>query len=178
MRNRTLALLIAVSLATATVATAATDGSLGTTSTGSSDISIEIPAYVRATGFANFSFGTWSGSGNFDSNDNVCIYSNSTGGGYQVTATGEGAGGAFTLSNGSGGELDYEVWWNDAANTTGSVQVTAGVALTGQTGAHTTSQTCGGGNRANLRIRILSTALSTSNSGAYSGTVTIVIEGA
>lgn len=156
-------------------AKAATDGTLGATSTGSLVVTITVPPLLRVTGLADRALGTWNGSSDMNSNDDVCIYSNVTSGSYKVTATGTGTGGAFTLANG-GSALPYKVFWNDVTGTTGEVELTAGTALTGQTGYNNTSQTCGGGSNADFHIRILATELSNVPSGAYTGNVSFLIE--
>lgn len=158
-----------------TVAFAASDGTLGATSTGTSTITVTVPNLIRITGMADFSFGTYSGSGDMDQNDNVCVYTNKASGTYRVTASGSGAGGAFSVASGAD-TLAYGVFFNDVSGTTGEQALTSGSALTGQSGANTTSQTCGGSDNANIHVRFLETNLTAAPAGSYTGTLTIVVE--
>ncbi len=154
---------------------AATDGSLGLTSTGTADLEVEIDELMLISGMADLNFGTWTGSGDLNQNENICVYTNQASGNYTVTATGDGAGSAFTLTDGSN-TLPYNVYFNDVSGMAGEVALTATTANTAQGGAHTTSQTCGGGNNANYHVEIEDTALAAVPSGTYSGTLTIVVE--
>ena len=55
---------------------AATDGTLGTTSTGTSDITVTIPELILISGMADITFGTYAGTGDLDVNEDICIYTN------------------------------------------------------------------------------------------------------
>jgi len=153
----------------------ASDGSLGATSTGTSVISVTVPNLIKISGMADIAFGTYSGTGDLNGNEDVCVYTNKASGTYRVTGSGTGGGGAFTLQSG-GNNLAYNVYFNDVAGTTGEAALTAGSALNSQSGASTSSQTCGGSNNANFHVEILSTNLLAVPSGAYSGTLTLVVE--
>ena len=154
---------------------AVTQGTLGLTSTGVAAISVTVPNLIKITNMADIAFGTWSGSGDLNSNVDVCVYTNKASGTYRITATGSGAASAFTLASG-GNTLPYNVYYNDVSGTTGAVQVTAATVLNGQTGAHVTSQTCGGSNTGNYHVEILDASLQAVPSGAYTGTLTLVVE--
>ncbi len=131
-------------------------------------------ADVRITGFSNFAFGTWVGSGDLQNSDDLCVYNSATSN-YQITATGDGVGSAFTLDS-SGIPVAYEVYWNDSTGTSGNVQLTTNSTLHGQSGANTSSETCGGSNNANLEIFVPEGSLSTVTAGSFSGTLTILLE--
>lgn len=154
---------------------AASDGTLGATSTGTSLISVTVPNLIKVTGFADLALGAWSGSGAMDGNDNICVYTNKASGTYRVTATGSGASNAFTITDGSN-LIAYTAAFNDVSGTSGEQPLTSGTALTGQTGANTASQTCGGSNNSNFHVTIAEAALLAAPAGAYSGTLTILVE--
>jgi hypothetical protein len=168
-------LAIALVFAFSVTAYAATDGTLGSTSTGTASVSVTVPNLIRITGMADFPFGAYGGSGDLNNDQNVCVYTNKASGTYRVTGTGSGGGGAFTLAKG-GDTLDYAVYFNDVTGTTGEQPLTAGSALAGQSGANTSSQTCGGGSSANYHVEILETDLLAVPAGAYSGTLSILVE--
>jgi hypothetical protein len=106
---------------------------------------------------------------------NLCVYSQSSGNRYSITATGSGSGSAFTLSNGSN-SLAYEVEWSDQSGQTTGTRLTPAVAATGRVSA-ATQQTCNSGpaNSASLTIILRSSALSQAREGNYSGSLTLLV---
>ena len=163
--------LLLVILFPAVPAAAATDGALGATSTGTAGITVSVPGLVRIAGLADLSLGTWSGSGDVNGNDDVCVYTNIASGTYRITVTGNGAGNSFRAASG-GNTLPYHVYWNDQTGTTGQVEVTAGTTLTNQ---NTTSSACASAT-GNFQVKILSTDLAVVPSGGYTGTVSFLVE--
>lgn len=179
-----------LSMVVATPSFAQTDGSLGSTSTGTSDISVTINELAKVTKVNNLSASPYSGavdgSGNgFDMADDVCIYSNASTDSYRVTLTGNydsgGSAGSdfFVKGSSSGDTIAYSVAWNDVkASNSGETAATAGTAITSQTGyAHTLD--CGGGTESdtNARFHVTMTQANmlAKHADAYSGTLTIVI---
>jgi len=105
----------------------------------------------------------------------VCVYSAKTTPGYNVRATGSGAGGAFTLGGG-GGTLGYEVQWAaQAGRATGTI-LRPNVALTGLL-TSATQQNCINGPpaSASLIVMLRATSLQAALSGTYSGTLTLIV---
>ena len=135
------------------------------------------PTKVAISNMADFLFGTWSGVGDVSLNNNVCAH-RSTAGTYNVTASGDGIGGAFTLAHTllAGQSLSYRVYWNDQANTVGRVELTANSALGAQaTGG--ANKTCQGGSslNANLSIEIEEVNMLSVAAGSYTGILTVLI---
>jgi hypothetical protein len=65
---------------------------------------------------------------------NVCVFSNTTTHGYNVTGRGSGNGSAFTLSaGGSLPVLPYTVQWSPSAGSSSGTALTPALPLTGQT---------------------------------------------
>jgi len=81
---------------------AATQGSLGATSTGTVSITASVPNRARITGLTDVSFANQDPSTAASNAEDVCVWSNTATKAYTITATGSGSGSAFTLSNGSG----------------------------------------------------------------------------
>jgi spore coat protein U-like protein len=106
---------------------------------------------------------------------NICVFSGSKTDGYNVTAVGGGAGGAFTLSSG-GQSLGYEVQWNSGTGQSSGFQLAPNVPLTGQVAAGA-KQSCKNGpiSTATLIVVLRSAALSRTTAGAYSGTLSLTI---
>lgn len=175
--------MVVLSLSAAVQSWAATQGSEGTTSSGTSDISVIVPKLVKIIGIADLSQ-TYNGSaGGFDQNDNVCIYSNmDTGSGlYTVRITGSNnpkttspTAGFFVGNAGTDMELAYTVNWNDQSGTSGEAAVTSGSDLTTQNG-FSNDPTCSGGNNANFHVQMTQAGLLGLRPATYSGRITILI---
>ena len=169
--------LLALGIVTlgASAAYAATQGTLGATSTGTADITVTISEQYRISSLQDYTFGTYAGTGDLTSNDDVCVYHNGDGL-YTVTATGSGAANAFTVTNGSN-TIAYGVAFNDQTGVVGQTALTTGNASATQSGANVTSSDCSsGGLSANLEVELLEAALQAAPAGAYTGTVTVVVQ--
>jgi hypothetical protein len=157
-------------------ALAATQGSLGTTSTGSISIGASVPNRVQISGLADVSFANQDPTTPAANAQNVCVWSNTSTRGYNVTATGSGAGSAFTLAGGAS-TVPYAVEWAGSSGQSSGTALTSGAALTGLTST-ATSATCasGPGSSASLIVRISTANLQTMEAAtAYTGTLTLVV---
>jgi hypothetical protein len=157
-------------------ALAATQGSLGTTSTGSISIGASVPNRVQISGLADVSFANQDPATPAANAQNVCVWSNTSTRGYNVTATGSGAGSAFTLAGGAS-TVPYAVEWAGSSGQSSGTALTSGAALTGLTST-ATSATCasGPGSSASLIVRISTANLQTMEAAtAYTGTLTLVV---
>ena len=132
---------------------------------------------VQITNVGDINLGTWIGSGGLSGNDDVCIH-RSNKGDYNITATGNGVGNVFTLTNQlfAAELLSYQVFWNDKKGTNGRVELLTNQTLTGQKG-RSKNQNCNNGTKlnANVSIEIASTVLETVGAGTYIGTLTLLI---
>ena len=152
---------------------AATQGSVGATSTGTSTVTVTVASLARVTAVDDMDLGTWSGSGALSTSDDVCIWT--TGGGYSITADGDGQGGAFELAQGQD-TIAYSVKWAATAGDPNGTSLTAGTALTGQSTSATSSDCNAGANlTATVAVEIAEGDLSSAPSGAYSGVLTLVV---
>jgi hypothetical protein len=106
---------------------------------------------------------------------NVCVFSNSAGNRYSITATGSGTGSSFALSNGSA-SLDYEVEWADQSGQSTGTSLSPNIASTGRVSS-ATHQSCnvGPATSASLIIVLRSSALSQAREGNYSGSLTLLV---
>lgn len=131
---------------------------------------------VRMTNLSDVAFGTIANL-NVDAvrNESLCLYADTSSLGYNITATGTGAGGAFQLSSGAG-SMAYDVEWSSAAGQSSGTQLTPNVPLTGQTSS-ATHQTCNNGPAAtaSLILVVRSTALSSAAAGTYGGSLTLLV---
>ncbi len=155
-------------------AIAVTQGSAGSTSTGSITITITIPSLTRISALNDIALGTWSGSGPLSGRDNaICVWSST--GGYSVTATGSGAGGAFQLASGAN-RVDYTVQWAQTGGATSGAAMTQGAALTGRTTSATaTDCSTGAASTAGVFVSISVAELSSTPAGTYNGTLQLLI---
>lgn len=161
---------------------AATQGTLGVTSTGSSSISVTKSVQAQITDISDMTLSNWSiGDGAVTLNSNVCVYSST--GSYKVTASGSGIANLFTLASGSN-LLAYTVTWNaggagNLANT-GTALLT-GIQSTSFNNADTGSATCGGGGASNDTARVIvgitnvAMLAAPSSATAYTGTLTLLV---
>jgi len=174
LRNSAVALLL---LGSAGVAHASTQGSFGATSTGSVNINASVPGRVRISGLTDVDLTNVDPSVNASVAQDVCVWSNTATRGYQITATGSGAGNAFTLANGALPVVPYTVEWASSAGQTGGTALAAGTALTGQTSSATNSNCASGPvSSASLIVNIGATDLQAMPaSTTFTGTLTLVV---
>ena len=165
----------------ATTAHAATQGTAGTTSTGSVTINASIAARVAISNlnditFADTDFAPVIGTGNsVQKTDNVCTWSNNADRSYFITASGSGAANAFTLASASNPVIPYSVSWAQSTGQTTGAALTAGTKSAKLISTATTS-TCGGGTNATLIVAITGANAETMLAGAaYTGTLTLLM---
>jgi len=157
-------------------ASAATQGSLGTTSTGSISIGASIPNRVQLSGLSDVLLLNQDPATPASNAQDVCIWSNTSTRGYNVTASGNGAGSAFTLANGAL-SVPYSVEWAGSSGQSSGTSLASGTAMTGLTSA-ATNPTCSSGlsNSASLIVRISSANLQSMQAATtYTGTLTLVV---
>jgi hypothetical protein len=163
-------------------ALSATQGSLGTTSTGTANISITKSVQAQISDLSDMTLSNWNvGQGAVTLTSNVCIYSST--GSYKVTASGSGLLNIFTIASGLN-LIPYSVSWNaggagSLANT--GTSLTSSIQSSSFSNANTSSATCSGGGSANDTARVIVSVASTdmqaaaSSSTAYTGTLTLLV---
>ena len=173
MKKLLIASAIAASSVMSVTAFAATQGTVGGTSTGDLEITVNIDDAVRISSLNDLT-ATFDGTNNVVLSDTACIYRNGTGL-YEITATGDGGSGTdFSITDGSSTPIAYTVNWNDEAVAGLGVPVTSGVAVTGQTGADDSSPTCGTtGLNSAVEVTVLAADLLTAPSSTLAGTLFI-----
>ena len=149
---------------------AATQGTLGSTSTGTIDISLEVLGVVKISNLANVTLPDFAGV-DVSQTQGACIYSNSTGGGYRITATA--TGGAFNLVNGAN-TIPYTVDYNDGSGT-GFLPLTHGSQVA-KSGASNVDDDCGGaGTNATVQVNVAAADASSAPQGTYTSTLTLIV---
>ena len=157
-------------------ASAATQGSLGSTSTGSISIGASVPNRVQLTGLTDVSFVNQDPASAATNAQNVCVWSNTSTRGYNVTATGSGAGSAFTLANGAL-TVPYSVQWSGSSGQASGTALATGAPLSGLTStARNATCSAGPGSTASLIVNISASSLQGMLAATtYTGTLTLVV---
>lgn len=155
-------------------ALAATQGTLGNTSTGDVGITVTIQDLVQISALNDIVFGTYGGTGPLTAAETFCVYRNNTGA-YQVTLTGnsDGLGGTgtdFFVTSGTD-TIAYTVTYDDGS---GAAAITTGTPLTGQLGDATATD-CGGVDNTTINVSMAEADLQSAAAGTYSGLLTLLV---
>lgn len=175
------ALVLGAALLSSTAAFATTaDGTLGATSTGTADVTLTIAEQFQISSMDAFAFGAYGGTGDFNSNDDICVYHNGDGS-YRVTITDDSVNvtpNAFAVEDAAdGAEIAMSIFWNDASGTAGEAAATHGTAITPQSGANVSTTDCSvGGLSANLHVVLAEAALQAAVAGAYDSELSVLVE--
>jgi hypothetical protein len=146
-----------------------------------SSLTFTIASQVRISeidDLTQFSNSECSGAGDLCDVDDVCVFSNTASGRYNVKADGDGSGGSFEVSD-TINTLPYNLYWNDKSGTNnGQIQLTSNIVETGFRDADTMSVDCLGGSNLTARffVEFLEADLVAAPASVYSGTVTLTIE--
>lgn len=160
------------------LASAATDGGFGATSTGNIGITASVPGRVRISKLGDIDLQNLDPTAEAKNNQNVCVWSNAPSRAYRITASGSGTGNAFTLdAAGAPAEIPYFVQWAGTSGQTSGAALTAGTPLTGLTSAAINSDcSVGPDTTASLIVGIsASTAQSMTANLIYTGTLTLTV---
>ena len=168
MKLRLLAASLMLTMSATTFA--ASDGTVGATSTGTAVISVELPKLILATGFADLDFGTYAGTGALADDEDIRVSMNFATPTYSVIATADT--GSFNLNAGGADNIPFTLSYNDQTGTAGRVAMTYNTLLTAQGGGHDALATAT--DNANYSVDIAQAALQAVDAGAYTATVTFV----
>lgn len=149
---------------------AASDGTVGATSSGSANITLEIPRLVRISNMKDLPLPAYTGSGGLTSSSTFTI-ANNYNGAYRINAKGDGPNNIFALKNGSS-QIPYQLLFSDTEN--GAMKaLESGTTLAGNTGAihrlNTSEQ------NAKYQVKILENDLHDAVEGRYQGILIINI---
>jgi len=172
-----MALAVLAICSTAGAAEASTQGSLGTTSTGSVTINASVPARVKISGLTDVDLTNVDPSVDASVAQDICVWSNTATSGYQITASGSGAANAFTLANGALPVVPYSVEWADTSGQTTGSLLASGTALTGQVSSATNSNCASGpASSASLIVKVGAADLQAMPAATiFTGTLTLLV---
>lgn len=168
----------AAALLAATPVLAATDGTPGPTSTGTVTINASITPEVAISDLDDFTFTatqlqTALNTGAASAiTDDICLWTNNVDDRLFVTATGDGAGGAFTLTDGTR-TLPYTV---RMSTTTGITRVLATGTKSDSFPITNNGPTCGGATNGGLSIILLNADIAAMEATTtYTGVLTLLV---
>ncbi len=152
------------------------DGDLGTTSSGTLDITLNIPARFQISQLDPIALTPVSDSSSKATGySQFCVYSNAASNGYGITASGSygSSSDAFKLVDSSDTTVDYKVFFDDSVATSATEGMTHG----SKTSAKKSSNTLNCDDSPNATIYIeTADNVDTITTGDYSGVLTLLIE--
>ena len=172
-RNNVLAVVIA-GLLTSTAAFAATDGTLGATSTGQLDLDLEVLDNVQISALDDIDFGQYGGgdSGDINAGDAYCVYVN---GGDDYTITPTSANGDFKLVGDSfADEISYTVKFAGAPTGAASQSAVAYNNASATFGGSTETD-CASSNNASVDVSIAEAQITSASTDTYSDTLILLV---
>jgi len=175
--HRLVTAILLVATSNGAPALAATQGTAGSTSTGSVTITASVPNRTQITGLTDISFANADPTTTATSTQNDCVWSNTATKGYSIKATGSGTAGAFTLASAALTPIPYTVQWSQTSGQSSGTSLTAGSALTGQVSTATTP-TCSSGPSSTSSLIVSIAASDLQNMVAatsYTGTLTLLV---
>ena len=167
--------LFCVGTVLAAPASAATQGALGATSTGSVLVTVSVPNRVQITGLSDITLTEVDPNAEAVRSQNNCVWSNTATKGYTITASGSGAGGAFTLAAPSLTAVAYDVKWSATSGATTGTTLAAGAPSANYVSTALIPG-CGLGSSSSMTVSIAAAQLQTMSSGSnYTGTLTLLV---
>jgi hypothetical protein len=167
-------LLASFVLVSGTTHAATQDGTLGGTSSGTADITLDKNDQVQISGLSTVALALQA-DGSALGQTTACIYRVGTPG-YNLTATGDGSPDPFTVSiSGTGGTdpIPYTVSFSDTANPT-LAALSSGTAKTGLL-ANTVAADCAGSPNVTLSVAVNATDYAAATAGNHTGILTLLV---
>ena len=159
-------------------ALAATDGTLGATSTGTLAISLTINSAIQVSEMDDLTFSFTPGvdTGPITDNSTFCVYTNNGTGNYATTVTSANATGTtFRVKDAGTNFITYTAEWDEDIALASPTTLQSGVQLTSITGADQANTDCLTTDVAAFRVTFADAALQAAASGTYTDTVTAIV---
>ncbi len=181
LKTKLSALAASIALIPAGTALAASDGSLGTgasaTSQGTAQVNLSIPAMIKISKITDLQLDQNFDSGTSELYDetSVCVFRKGNSGAYTVTASSANPDGSGNFQVDDGGtKVMYNVQWSDSAGNTEDLteNATSSTTFTGNTG----SADCGGATNATVRASVPQSEWEAATASAgYNDTLTMMV---
>lgn len=174
LNNIVKGITLVAGIAAAGQAMAASQGSLGADSTGTTDISLEVVDRVQITNMKDIALGTYSGAGALVNNTSFCVYRNG-GDDYALTLTADTA--AFEIASATTTDSIAFTARVDGDTDASNGQAVVYNTQTGTPMAGSSSTNCGGSDNASLEVTFAEADLQAASSAAdYQATVTVYVQ--
>jgi hypothetical protein len=155
-------------------AVAATQGTVGATSTGALAITASVPNRASITSLADISFAAIDPATAATRTQGPCVWSNTATRKYTITANGSGTAGAFTLTDGAV-VVPYSVGWAATAGASSFTTLASGAASAALV-ATSANVACSAGVDSTMQVAITAANLQTMvATNSYNGTLTLVV---
>ena len=158
-------------MTTTGVVIAATQGTVGGISTGDLDIDVTINDEVQISNLTDLT-GTFTGV-DMTLTDTACVYRNA-GGDYTVTAQGDGAANAFTITDGAT-VVPYTVQWSSDGGTTFESLATSVTSASHTGNAAPDCSAAPAGDNVTIQVDLAAIDLVAAAAGTLSGTLTLTV---
>ena len=152
---------------------AATQGSLGGTSEGTIDVSVEVVDQIQISGLVDIT-GPYVPGNDFVGSSPACVFRNGTTGEFDVTVSSQNGTGTDFRLNDTGTFVTYDVTFNDG--TSGAIDMDHAVLdNTSFDNASNVNPTCGGSAQSTIEITVPDANLGAVGAGTYADTLTILV---
>ncbi len=172
------AALVSGGLAAPAGAFTTTQGAISAMSTGTVAISASVLARAQISGLTDVTFTGLDPAATTSASaaQNDCVWSNTLGKGYTITASGSGTSGAFTLAA-SAKTVPYSVQWAATASQTSGTTLTNGVASGTLVSTAVLPACAGGSANSTLIVSIASSDVQTMTAAtSYTGALTLLVQ--
>ena len=172
--NKTVLAALISGLMGSSMAFAATDGSLGATSTGQINLDLEVLDSVEISELDDIDFGQYGGgdTGDINAGDAYCVYVNG-GDDYNITPTSSN-GGFHLLGNSSADEIPYTVKFAGAATGASSESAVA-YNSPSDTFQGSNTRNCGAANNASVDVSISEDDIRAATTDTYADTLILLV---
>lgn len=162
--------LITTVLLSSTASWAATQGVLGSSSSGDLVISVRTIDQISISGLKDIVLAQ-DATGNFIGQSGACVYRNATGT-YSIRALGSGNNSSFELSDGGANTIAYDLNYDDG---NGAMAMSPATTLRGRYNANTSAPDCEGDSNGTISVSVAQADISAVPAGNYSGTLTLTV---
>ena len=173
MKTSTKLLATVIAGLISTSAMAATDGTMGATSTGQIDLDLQVLDSVEITALDDVDFGTYGGTdtGDINAGDAYCVFVN---GGDNYTITPTSSNGSFAFDGVLGDSINYTVKLAGAATGAASAAAVGYNAASG-TFSGSSARDCSSANNASVDISIAESDIRAASTDTYSDTLILTV---
>jgi len=133
-------------------------------------VTLSILQLIRISGLDPIDLGTYAGVDDLRGGDDFCVFSNSPTGMYNLTVSGQGAGGDF-IAESAGSRIPLMVEVDDGSGFVGAAPNAPAL----KNNAASNSLDCGGASNASIRVTARASDMQDLQGGVYSGELTLIV---